>query len=222
MPVKVKICGITNVEDAVAAARLGADFVGLNFYPGSPRCVSEGQARLILRALPAQVAPVALFVNEPWERIGALTADLGIRTIQVHRDHLELCPIADLFWIPAFQIRDEESRAEMVRFLNQRPVAEFANAVLADAHVPGSYGGTGCVAPWSLLADFQPRARVDEVAMAGIGLILAGGLTPDNVADAIRIVRPWAVDVASGVESSAGTKDHDKMRRFIDNARSVE
>jgi phosphoribosylanthranilate isomerase len=202
MPVKVKICGITNVEDAVAAARLGADFIGLNFYPGSPRCISEGQARLILQALPVSVTPVALFVNETWDHMRDTAQRLGISTVQVHGDAAPADATID--WILAISVIDETAWRAFASRLN------MPNSILVDAHVPGAYGGTGQKAPWELLAKHSfPN------------MILAGGLTPDNVAEAIRIVRPWAVDVASGVESSPGKKDHDKMRRFIENARSV-
>src|SRR5262245_64882102 len=117
MPVLVKICGITNVEDAAAAAEFGADFVGLNFYPGSPRCITEAQARLIMQALLPRVTPVALFVNESWERMAELSARLGIDTIQVHGDKQEPCPLHDRHWIPAVSVRDEASVAEAFRNL---------------------------------------------------------------------------------------------------------
>src|SRR5262245_28471180 len=109
MPVRIKICGITNVDDAVAAARFGADFIGLNFYPGSPRCISEGQARLILQALPAAVTPVALFVNESWERMRDVAERLGIGTVQVHGDKIEPPPFTALDWIYTISVKDESS-----------------------------------------------------------------------------------------------------------------
>ncbi len=215
MPTLVKICGITRVEDAVAAARFGADFVGLNFYPGSPRCISEGQARLIMQALPANVTPVALFVNEAWEDIRERAERLGIKTVQVHGDKVEQPPFASLEWILTTSVKDQSSLADFARqvlsSLSHGEGTVFPRAVLFDAHVPGTYGGTGQTAPWNLVL----RSRWDG------RIILAGGLTPDNVAEAIRIVHPWAVDVASGVESAPGIKDHDKMRRFIDAAKSV-
>ena len=212
MPVLVKICGITNADDAVAAARLGADFIGLNFYPGSPRCISEGQARLILQALPKNVTPVGLFVNESWERIGEIAARLGLRTVQVHGDELTPCPLTELQWIAAFSIKGPATLAAIEQMLKKsRSIGRLPHALLADAHVPGASGGTGHTAPWQMLTTYR----------SSVPIILAGGLTPDNVAEAIRIVQPWAVDVASGVESAPGVKDHDKMRRFIDNARAA-
>ena len=212
MPVLVKICGITRVEDAVAAARFGADFIGLNFYPGSPRCISEGQARLILQALPDGITAVGLFVNESWEHIGEVATRLGITMVQVHGEQLSPCPLPDLRWIAAFSIKGPSTFSDMGQLLQRSPsLGRIPAAILVDAHVPGAYGGTGQTAPWEVLTLYRPAAPI----------VLAGGLTLDNIAEAIRIVRPWAVDVASGVESSPGVKDHDKMRRFIENAKTV-
>ncbi len=229
MPVLVKICGITNVEDAVAAAEFGADFIGLNFYPGSPRCVSEGQARLILQTKP-RTSPVGLFVNESWERIRDVTARLGLIFVQVHGDHIEPCPFPNLSWIPAFGVVDASSFMNIGKLIEAATAGHGPLAVLVDAHVPGSFGGTGRRAPWQLLGEcvspFPEGSSLNVYRWlpnvpSPIQLILAGGLTPDNVADAIRIVRPWAVDVASGVEASPGKKDHDQMRRFIENAKAA-
>ena len=118
-----------------------------------------------------------------------------------------------LAWlIVAFVVRDQNSLQDIAGYLHRsRTLGQVPDAILVDAHVPGQYGGTGRVAPWDLLADFRP----------GVPLILAGGLTPDNVAEAVRIVRPYGVDVASGVEQQPGVKDAEKMRRFIGNAREA-
>lgn len=223
MPRLVKICGVTSVEDAVAAARFGADFVGLNFYPGSPRCISEGQARSIVEALPREVTPVGLFVNESWEHIGEIVSRMGLTMVQIHGAQLTPCTIPNLLWVPAFPIRDESSFAAIKKLGDAWPkvMPNPPAAVLVDAHVPGAYGGTGQTAPWSLLQGPYLWAALPLRLRVMGRMILAGGLTPDNVAEAIRIVRPWAVDVASGVESAPGIKDHDKMRRFIEAAKSV-
>ncbi len=207
MPVRIKICGITQPADAERAAMLGADAIGLNFYAKSPRCIDHATARSILRALPPFVEPVALFVNESLEQAQKIALDLNIRTIQMHGDCLELLPAAGVHWIPAFSVRHPASLDTIDAYLTRATPA----AILVDAHVPGMFGGTGQVAPWQLLAAYRPS----------VPLILAGGLTPDNVAAAIRTVRPYAVDVASGVESRPGHKDADKMRRFIDAARGA-
>jgi phosphoribosylanthranilate isomerase len=210
--VRIKICGITSEEDAIAAADLGADAIGLNFYPGSPRFVSDELAIRIAETLPPFVEPVALFVNEPIGRIVERVRRLGaVRTIQWHGDDPEPPP-QNYHFIPAFQVRGRNDLAVVSRYLERcREARRLPSAVLVDGHSPGQYGGTGQPAPWELLADFHP----------GIPLILAGGLTPENVADAIRLVRPYGVDVAGGVETSPGRKDADKMRRFIDRARGA-
>jgi phosphoribosylanthranilate isomerase len=211
--VRVKICGITNPVDAEAAARCGADALGFNFYARSPRYVPEEKAAAIVRELPPFVEPVALFVNESFDNMLTFARRLErVLTIQCHGDPIDPCPPGPMRFIPAFAVKDADSLARIALFLERcRQEGRLPAAVLVDAHVSGEYGGTGQKAPWELLAAFQP----------GVPLILAGGLTPDNVAEAIRVVGPYAVDVASGVEKSPGQKDLDKMRRFIDNARGA-
>jgi phosphoribosylanthranilate isomerase len=207
---RVKICGITNQADAQAAARCGADALGFNFYARSARYIPEEKAAPIVRALPPFIEPVALFVNELFENmINAARRLQSISTIQYHGDQLAPCPAAPFRFIPAFNVRDADSLTQITAFIERcREEGQLPAAVLVDAHVPGLYGGTGQTAPWHLLADFQ----------LGVPLILAGGLTPDNVAEAVRLVRPYGVDVAGGVEKSPGQKDADKMRQFIENA----
>ncbi len=211
MHVRVKICGITTRADAEQAAAFGADMIGLNFYAKSPRQIDAAIARLIVQALPATVEPIALYVNEPITQAWRNAEQLGIGTVQLHGDPPECLP-SGTRWIPAFPVRDAASLAQITACLDWlRAAGNAPAAILVDAHVPGQYGGTGQTAPWHLLADFKP----------GVPLILAGGLTPDNVAEAIRVVRPYAVDVASGVESAPGIKDPDKLRRFIDAVRGA-
>jgi phosphoribosylanthranilate isomerase len=211
--VRIKICGITNPVDAEAAANCGADALGFNFYPRSPRYVPEEKAAGIIGALPPFVEPVGLFVNESFDNMTSLARRLErVFTIQCHGDQMDPCPAGPMRFIPAFAVKDADSLARIALFLDRcRQESRLPAAVLVDAHVPGEYGGTGQKAPWNLLADFRPC----------VPLILAGGLTPDNVAEAVRVVAPYAVDVASGVEKSPGHKDVDKMRRFIDNARGA-
>jgi phosphoribosylanthranilate isomerase len=206
--VRIKICGITSVADAEIAARLGADAIGLNFYAGSPRCLSEERAQAILARLPPLVEPIGLFVNEPFAALHAVAQRLGLRTLQVHGARLEVLPAGPYRYIPAFAVRDAASLAALDAYVASCR-EHMPAAVLVDAHVPGAYGGTGRQAPWELLATYRAPAP----------LILAGGLTADNVAEAIRQVRPYGVDVASGVESSPGVKDAEKMRRFIEAVR---
>ncbi|MSQ95065.1 MAG: phosphoribosylanthranilate isomerase [Gemmataceae bacterium] len=210
MRVRVKICGITNPADAELAASLGADMIGLNFYAQSPRFIDKETARSIVEVLPTGVEPVALFVEELITRIQSTIQPLNLRTVQMHGE-LNECLMSGTRCIAAFSVRDAVSLQNITAQLDLfASVGDVPFAILVDAHVPGQYGGTGQTAPWHLLADFKP----------GVPLILAGGLTPENVAEAIRIVRPYAVDVASGVESAPGKKDAEKMRRFIDAVRA--
>jgi phosphoribosylanthranilate isomerase len=210
---RVKICGVTTEPDARHAALCGADAVGLNFYEQSPRCITAVGANFVLRDLPPFVEAVGVFVNEPlrdvFQRLQTLSR---IRGIQWHGENRELSDIYPYDLIAAFPVRDAESLTAIRRYLDTcKLVGALPSAVLLDAHVPGQHGGTGQIAPWKLLATFRP----------GVPVILAGGLTPENVAEAVRIVRPWGVDVASGVEHSPGHKDPEKMRRFIAAARAA-
>lgn len=209
--VRVKICGITSPGDAILAARLGADALGLNFYEKSPRSIRPEQASTILRALPVFIEPIALFVQVPVAIAQQAAMEMGFKILQHHADHREL-PKPGVSVIPAFPIPDVNSLRVVETYVQRlNSAGARVPAVLLDAHEPGLYGGTGKVAPWELLRDFAP----------GVPIILAGGLTPENVAQAIRTVRPHAVDVASGVEKAPGVKDAEKMERFIDAVRSV-
>ena len=214
MPLRVKICGITNRADADAAVRAGADALGFNFYSRSPRYVSFEALPSLLDELPPFVEPVGLFVQQPWSEVfAAFERHPGLRTIQIHADIPSPCERRGFRrWVPAFPVRDSASVEQIHAFLRRcREEESMPAAILVDAHVPGSFGGTGQTAPWHLL---------EEVDF-GVPMILAGGLNPDNVAEAVRRVRPYAVDVASGVESAPGKKDADKMRRFVDAARAA-
>ncbi len=210
---RVKICGVTNEADARHAALAGADAVGLNFYPGSPRHIDAATAGFILRELPPFIEAVGLFVNQPLRQVFEFLHPLGrIRTIQWHGEQRELSDSFPYHLIAAFPVRDAGSLLSITRYLDTcRGLDRLPAAILVDAHVPGQHGGTGQKAPWDLLASFQP----------GVPVILAGGLTPENVAEAVRVVRPYAVDVASGVERSPGHKDPDKVRHFIAQAKEA-
>ena len=213
----IKICGITCVEDADEVARLGGNAIGLNFYPSSPRSTSESAAKEILRSLPPSVVPIGLLVSPTAEHVQRCHLHLGLSTLQLHAADLDrlvstLPGLRSLRVILAFPIRDPDSLGELQREVERwRQTSVTLDAVLVDAHVAGRYGGTGQLAPWSVLANFDP----------GLPMILAGGLTPENVAEAIRIVRPSGVDVASGVERNPGRKDPEKIRRFIGQAREA-
>jgi phosphoribosylanthranilate isomerase len=203
-PVQVKICGITNRDDAMAAVDAGAAAVGLNFYPHSPRRVDIRVAAEIVHALPGSVCTVGVFVDAARAQVEAIGAHVALAALQFHgSEPPELC----VGWtgkkvIKALRVRDPHAAV-----LARRYGVDF---ILADAYVEGQFGGTGQRIASDLLTDLD-RTR----------LILAGGLTADNVAEAVRAVRPFAVDVASGVERAPGRKDWDLMRRFIANARSA-
>jgi phosphoribosylanthranilate isomerase len=220
---RIKICGITNESDGCQAGLLGADAIGLNFYEKSPRFIDYDRAQRILRKIPLFVEPVGVcVVRQPQEVVQLLDKldemidkALLFRTFQLHREGgglllTDFCPFR---LISAVSVGEEAHLAEIRRSLNhwRKEGGKLPEAILVDAHVPGQYGGTGRTAPWNLLADFHP----------GVPVILAGGLTPENVAEAVRIVRPYGVDVASGVEKSPGQKDPEKMKRFIENAREA-
>jgi phosphoribosylanthranilate isomerase len=212
-PVRVKICGITHPDDLAAAITAGADAIGLNFHPPSPRYVTPAQARAMLSQLPPFIEPVGVFVRQSVAELRDLLDEVALlRTIQMHGGSYEVHNPSPHRYIPAFQVRAQADLAAITRYLDQcRHAGWQPGAILIDGHAPGLVGGTGQTAPWDLLAEFHP----------GVPVILAGGLTPENVAEAVTRVRPWAVDVASGVESSPGRKDADRMRQFIDAARNA-
>jgi len=203
---KVRICGITQLEDAVAAVAAGADLLGLNFYPPSPRYIAPGACAAILQVLARQAAPVTcvgVFVNTPPARVAAILDECGLAQAQLSGDE----PPADLELLGerAFKALRPASLESLTAQVSRYPSRSLTPAWLVDAYRPGQYGGTGAVADWSLARALAERAPV----------LLAGGLRPENVVQAIRQVRPWGVDVASGVESAPGRKDRRKMEAFI-------
>jgi phosphoribosylanthranilate isomerase len=236
---KIKICGITTPDDALLAAEAGADAIGLNFYEKSPRCISTERAVDVFQALEARSWPgtiVGVFVNNDFEQISDRCARPGLTSLQLHGDEppkllAELkqfveglrTPI-DLPWyihlitgrIPPTQVLIVRALPSSDANLNQarqylqecQQQGGLPHAVLLDAHSPGSYGGTGKVVDWHIVREQRDK-------LLGLPLILAGGLTPENVAEAIATARPDAVDVASGVESAPGKKDPAKVRDFL-------
>ena len=202
----VKICGITRVEDALAAAHSGAHAIGLIFHAGSPRLVSHDMARSIVDALPAFITPVALFVDARPEDIERVIATVKPQLLQFHGDESpEFCSRFALPYIKAIKVRPGVDLLQYARHYRT------AKGLLLDAFVDGSHGGTGSTFDWALIPDQLP-----------LPLILAGGLHQDNVAEAIRRVRPWAVDVSSGVEAAKGIKDAAKVAAFIRGARNAD
>lgn len=200
----VKICGITRVLDALQCVEAGASAIGLNFIPISRRRVDEDTARRIVDAVQGRVETVAVVADETAEDLRTLRSRIGVDWLQLHGRESpdELSAVLPRAF-KAVRIGRPSDVSRAATFGGER--------LLADAHVPGELGGTGATFDWSLVAEL---ARVRK-------LLLAGGLTPDNVADAIRAVDPWGVDVASGVESSSGIKDPEKVTRFILAARGA-
>jgi phosphoribosylanthranilate isomerase len=205
MSVKVKICGVTNVADALAAAEAGADMIGLNFFEGSPRHVTLAQAVEISRALPPFVIKVGVFVNPAEELVLRALGDCGLSLLQFHGDEPpEFCTQFGAMSLKAVRIRDAESLAALANYQT--------DAFLLDAHSKNGLGGTGEKFNWDLAVAAQKFGKP---------IFLAGGLTPENVAEAVRKVQPFAVDVSSGVESAPGKKDAAKVRAFIAAARQA-
>ena len=203
MPVKVKICGVCTVADAHAAVAAGADFVGLNFHPASPRAVSADRAREIADAVPG-TALVGVFVDAPRARVEELAARVGLAALQFHGDEdPDYCRAWPWRTIKALRARPGDDLAALAR----RYTVDY---LLLDSFVAGEHGGTG-VALDCATASGLPAER----------LFVAGGLRPDTVAGVVRALRPFAVDVASGVEERPGRKDHAKLEEFIRRAKAA-
>ncbi len=205
MSPRVKICGITRIEDLRAACDAGADAVGFVFYDKSPRCVSIEAAAALVRAVPPFVQTVGLFVNAEPARVESVLAAAPLDLLQFHGDETpQACARYGRPWIKAIRVTPETDLLECAADF------EAARGLLLDAFVPGVPGGTGERFDWSLIPAGLP-----------LPVVLSGGLDPDNVAEAVRRVRPWAVDVSSGVEASKGIKDAHKVARFVANAKEA-
>jgi phosphoribosylanthranilate isomerase len=206
--VRVKICGITNAADALAAIDAGANLLGFNFYERSPRFITEAEAKKIRPQLPAKIKAVGIFVNASPADVTAFRKSLKLDAAQLHGDETPeaVAEIANILpVIKAFRVEPDFR----LKTLDEYP---GAFAFLFDAAHTGQYGGTGHSTDW----DIARRAAT------GRRIILAGGLKVENVAAAVRIVRPYAVDVASGIESKPGKKDHGLLREFIQEVRRGE
>ncbi|MFN8627114.1 MAG: phosphoribosylanthranilate isomerase [Candidatus Binatia bacterium] len=200
---RVKVCGITILDDARAALDAGAAALGFNFYPHSPRFVRPEAAAAIIAQLPSTTCSIGVFVNASRPEVIRIAAQTGVTALQFHGGETpDFCVGWPLKVIKSIRVRDRQAADDALRY----PV----DFILADAHVEGRFGGTGTRIAAELLEGFD-RQR----------LILAGGLTPDNVAEAIRSVRPFAVDVASGIEREPGRKDWESMRRFVNHAHAA-
>ncbi len=211
---RVKICGLTCPADALVAAEAGADAVGVNFYSRSRRCVSPEQAAAILATLPIGIVKVGVFVNADVDALRAAHAAVKLDLLQLHGDEppefLRSLRSSEVGELPVMRaLACGGSLAQVAEYLDRcRRLDCLPRLVLLDASVPGERGGTGTTCDW------QTAARYHELPGAP-PLVLAGGLVPENVADAIGAVRPAAVDVASGVENSKDRKDADKALRFV-------
>jgi phosphoribosylanthranilate isomerase len=198
--VRIKICGITNLEDARLAADLGADALGFIFYPKSPRYIAPEQARQIIAQLPPLVTSVGVFVDEEAQVVRALAATVGLDWVQVHgQEPPDYCRSLGRRVLKGFRIRDANSLADL------EPFRGAVHAFLLDTYKKGQVGGTGEAFDWRLAHEAKKYGRI----------VLAGGLTPENVAQALKVAQPDAVDVASGTEAAPGRKDPDKLRAFV-------
>jgi phosphoribosylanthranilate isomerase len=206
MSTRVKICGITNLADAQAAIEAGADALGFIFYEKSPRRMTIPAVGKISKQLPPFIMRVGVFVNAPEELVKRAIGECGLGLLQFHGDEPpEFCTRFGLMSMKAFRLRDAESLKELPKYPTE--------AWLLDAYSAENLGGTGEKFNWDLAVEAQKFGKP---------VFLAGGLTPENVAAAIRKVQPFGVDVSSGVESTLGKKDHAKVRAFIANVRQAE
>jgi len=206
--VKVKICGITNRDDAQAAVAAGADALGFVMYKKSPRWVEPAVARAIIAELPPFVLPIGVFVNEEAGTVRSLVDECGFALAQLHGDENAVyCQQLGRPALKALRLKNRGSFLALAEFQGRAGVRGF----LIDAFSEQAYGGTGQTVDWTLAA---------EVART-VPILLAGGLTPSNVGEAVRQVRPYGVDVSSGVELSPGKKDREKVQAFIEAVRLV-
>jgi phosphoribosylanthranilate isomerase len=196
---KVKICGITNLADAQTAVEAGADAIGFIFYEKSPRFISIEKAAEISKHLPLLLMRVGVFVNAPKEFVSRAISESGLTVLQFHgNERPEFCAQFDLTTMKAFPMRNEESL---------KTISEYqTDAYLLDAYMENKPGGTGKTFNWDLAVEAQKFGKP---------IFLSGGLTSENVADAIKKVQPFAVDVSSGVEKSPGEKDVEKVKAFV-------
>lgn len=199
---RIKICGITSVDDALMAFDAGADAIGLIFWSSSRRAVDVERAQAITRQLPPLVATVGVFVDETPAHVRAVADAVGLSAVQLHGQETPLAWAG--FPRPVIKAMPVEAYADS-------PWQTATASILVDAHDPVTIGGTGRTVDWDAARDIAATRR----------LVLAGGLTPDNAAEAVRRVHPWGVDVASGVEQSPGVKDPGKVKAFVQAVRSA-
>ncbi|MEQ8210175.1 MAG: phosphoribosylanthranilate isomerase [Lacipirellulaceae bacterium] len=216
---RIKVCGITDPEDAQAAVEAGADAIGLNFYHRSPRVVSVDRAIEIVHEENLIAQRVGVFVNTPADEVNRVARAVGLAWVQLHGDEppeylTEISPEFDLIRVHRLDSSDDPTSSIVEDIEACQAAGRTPDAVLVDARTTDEYGGTGKTVDWAALVDHR-------VWLGEIPLILAGGLRPDNVDEAIATVRPAAVDTASGVESSPGRKDATKMQTFVSTAKEA-
>ncbi|MBI3636036.1 MAG: phosphoribosylanthranilate isomerase [Candidatus Rokubacteria bacterium] len=217
--IRVKICGITNVQDALVAVQAGADALGFIFVENTPRCVTPSLAAAIVRRLPPFVTPVGVFWDHPRGHVKAVAETCGLGALQFHGDEkpedlegyglpviktIKLPPASTIEGLPEYRVREKLEALAYVRIVS---------AILLDSSARWSEGEEREPIEWQVIRALTPQAQQP------LRIILSGGLTPDNVAHAVGVTRPYAVDVNSGVEAAPGRKDPDKVRRFIAEAR---
>jgi phosphoribosylanthranilate isomerase len=206
MPTRIKICGITRIEDALAAAHLGTDAIGLVFWPQSARSITPAKAREIVAALPPFISSVGVYVDPEAEWVEQTAAVAGLNLLQFHGDESpEFCSQFSLPYIKAMRVR---AGVDLLQYATRY---SSARGLLLDSYVEGTPGGTGDAFNWSLIPQRMP-----------LPLILSGGLHPGNVTAAVKQVQPWAVDVSSGVEVAKGIKDAEKIAAFMQGVRNSE
>ncbi len=219
---RVKICGICRVEDALAAARCGADAVGMVFHPSARRHVARERAKRIIDALPAFVTPVALFVDAPSRDILDVAEELRLRHVQLHGHESpeQVAELRGLAVIKAIRVETGAFRVELDRWrraIRSESITNLQGLVLETAGT-GQAGGTGIENNWAEIESCRQSGEFDDLPP----MIAAGGLSPDNAGDIVRRLRPWAVDVSSGVESAIGTKSIEKIERFVEVVRQAD
>lgn len=208
---RIKICGVTRAEDAAAAAAAGADAIGMIFHPPAPRNISVDRARQIVAALPPFVTPVGVFVDAASEEVLDTAAQLGLRTVQLNGDQAadDVAELEGLSVIKAIRVSRATLRDELAKWKRERPV-NLAAFVMEPANT-GHAGGSGVANDWSAIADEIAAGTFKDLPP----IIAAGGLKPETVAEVVKTIRPFAVDVSSGVEQSLGVKSREKIHQFV-------
>ena len=202
---RIKICGITNLDDALAAVDYGTDALGFVFFKQSPRYIPYKKAAAIIAKLPPCTTTIGVFVNEDPEQIEKTIAITGIDVVQLHGNESPEKVAFSRRIIKAIRVKSLESLDPLIHF------KDWVSAFLLDTYTPDIFGGTGQIFNWDIAVEAKQFGRI----------ILAGGLTPDNIAEAVRWVKPYGIDVSSGVESNKGKKDYKKLKLFIERARGA-